>query len=70
MRGAYEASEERPPARQVYFILLHSMKRMTGVADAWGLLMLSGLMQTPLGAMSLHGDDDGTLGITYPLFLT
>eukprot|EP00913_Durusdinium_trenchii_P028675 g26891.t1 len=31
---------------KVYFILLHSMKRMTGVADAWGLLMLSGLMQT------------------------
>ena len=40
---------QRHPDVQVYFILLHSLKRMTGIADAWGLLMLSGLMQPQLG---------------------
>jgi len=30
---------------QAYFNVLHSLKRMAAVADAWGLLMLSGLLE-------------------------
>ncbi|CAJ1443500.1 unnamed protein product [Effrenium voratum] len=30
---------------QAYYWLLHALKRGTGVADAWGLLVLSGLLQ-------------------------
>jgi len=30
---------------EAYFVLLHCLKRLAGIADAWGLLMLSGLLQ-------------------------
>ena len=54
---------------EAYFVLLHCLKRLAGIADAWGLLMLSGLLQRFLGQSPCWMQNNAPVSVSLYLLL-